>query len=119
MDNNTINTLISIVKTNIDDMRRILSSTENILKSLEAYKNDTKSDEEIYRKVLQNYHMQDCERHINDMIEEESNISEQLKTLCENDMRAIVNRFEDKYDCNLTENDQWRYAIAKFVDQEC
>lgn len=78
--------------------------------------------EEAYREQLKNYRKQDAARHLNDMFSDgpeefAQEYGVKLDDLMVNDgfLDVAVERFEDDFDCNISENMMWENAITNVL----
>lgn len=78
--------------------------------------------EEAYREQLKNCRKQDAARHLNDMFGDEPEEFAQeygvkLDALMVDDgfLDVAVERFEDDFDCNISENMMWENAITNVL----
>lgn len=78
--------------------------------------------EEVYREQLKNYRKQDAARHLNDMFGDEpekfaQEYGVELGDLMADDgfLDVAVERFEDDFDCNISENMMWENVITNVL----
>lgn len=90
-------------------------STIETIPALPKNKNET--DEDIYRRILNDYQTEDAKRHINDLTDSEDDMSEALSSLTDTDIQEIVNRYDENHDCNIPDNDQWRNTIKNYINE--
>lgn len=87
--------------------------------------NDPDSDTSIsvsdYYKMQHDFYKKDAENHINDLIENCENCPanndyvEKLKSINDDDLDILAERFSDSHDCNIPDNDQWENIIWKYI----
>jgi len=80
--------------------------------------------QQVYEEVKHEYQLIDLNQHIADMYEyyTDDDKGEKLRmglvALTDKDKEKLIEKFNSKYDCGLSENDQWQNLILNYIEEE-
>lgn len=78
-----------------------------------------KSKYEIYEEVKRELQLIDLNQHIIDMYsyDADDELKFKLISLTDEDKKKLIEKFNERYDCNVSENDQWQILIKEYIKE--
>ena len=72
------------------------------------------NEEEIFRKVQHEHHIEDAVEQANRYVEDHYTQAELNERQINFDYDYLADVFEKRHDCNIADNDQWQEIIAEY-----